>query len=233
MDWVTYEATQWTGTGREETAPCCVVGKRLLDLALALLALIFCAPLFALLALLVRVRLGRPVFFRQERPGLHGRPFTLIKFRTMTDGRDEAGNLLPDHDRMTPLGRLLRGTSLDELPELYNVLKGEMSLVGPRPLLLRYMPYFSESERVRFEVMPGITGWAQIHGRNGSPWDERFADDIWYVENQSLYLDLRIIAHTLLQVLRRQDVEPDPGLAVIALDEERREQFVVSASAAG
>jgi lipopolysaccharide/colanic/teichoic acid biosynthesis glycosyltransferase len=233
MDWGTYEATQWTGAEQEETESYRGTGKRLLDLGLTLLGLILSAPLFALLALLVRVRLGRPVLFRQERPGLHGRPFTLIKFRTMTDERDEAGNLLPDHDRMTPLGRLLRSTSLDELPELYNVVKGEMSLVGPRPLLLRYMPYFSERERVRFEVMPGITGWAQIHGRNGAPWDERFADDIWYVENQSLYLDLRIIAHTLLQVLRRQDVEPDPGLAVIALDEERREQFTVSASVPG
>jgi sugar transferase EpsL len=233
MEWLTYEATQWTSAEREGMASYRAVGKRLLDLALTLLALLLCAPLFALLALLVRVRLGRPVFFRQERPGLHGRPFTLIKFRTMTDERDEAGNLLPDHDRMTPLGRLLRSTSLDELPELYNVLKGEMSLVGPRPLLLRYMPYFKERERVRFEVMPGITGWAQIHGRNGLPWDERFADDIWYVENQSLYLDLEIIAQTALQVLRRQDVQPDPGLAVIALDEERREQFAVSASVTG
>jgi len=190
-------------------------------------ALTLCAPLFALLALLVRTKLGRPVFFRQERPGLHGRPFTLVKFRTMTDDRDEQGNLLPDHDRMTPFGRLLRSTSLDELPELYNVLKGEMSLVGPRPLLLRYMPYFSEGERARFTVLPGITGWAQIHGRNGSPWDRRLADDTWYVKNQSLLLDLRIMVETVLQVLIRQDVEPDPHFAVGALDDERRERTAV------
>jgi lipopolysaccharide/colanic/teichoic acid biosynthesis glycosyltransferase len=227
MDWLTEKPTQWTRIERGEKAAYRAFGKRLLDLTLGLLALIVCAPLFALLALLVRIKLGRPVLFRQERPGLHGRPFTMIKFRTMTDDRDEAGNLLPDHERMTPLGRLLRSTSLDELPELYNVLRGEMSLVGPRPLLLRYMPYFEQHERVRFAVMPGITGWAQIHGRNGSPWDERFADDIWYAEHQSLLLDLRIMVETVLQVLKRQDVEPDPQFAVGALDEERGQRVAV------
>ncbi len=213
-----------------------VPGKRLLDLAMAIGGLILCAPIFALVALLVRIKLGRPVFFRQERPGLHGRPFTLIKFRTMTDERDEQGNLLPDHERMTRLGRLLRSTSLDELPELINVLKGEMSLVGPRPLLLRYMPYFTARERLRFETLPGITGLAQINGRNTAPWEDRFARDVWYVEHRSLLLDIKILVHTLLQVLRCEDVEPDPGLAVMALDEERRRnggkaQMVASASA--
>jgi lipopolysaccharide/colanic/teichoic acid biosynthesis glycosyltransferase len=226
IDWLNQKPTQWNRIGRGKKATYLALGKRLLDLALTLPALILCAPLFALLALLVRIKLGRPIFFRQERPGLYGRPFTMIKFRTMTDDRDAEGNLLPDHERMTPLGRLLRSTSLDELPELFNVLKGEMSLVGPRPLLLRYMPYFMEHERVRFAVMPGITGWAQIHGRNGAPWDERFADDVWYVENQSLLLDLRIMVRTVLQVLRCQDVEPDPQFAVGALDEERRQRAV-------
>jgi sugar transferase EpsL len=153
---------------------------------------------------------------------LYGHPFTLIKFRTMTDERDEEGNLLPDPERMTRLGRLLRSTSLDELPELINVLKGEMSLVGPRPLLLRYMPYFTARERLRFETLPGITGLAQINGRNTAPWEDRFAHDVWYVEHRSLLLDIKILARTLLHVLRSEDVEPDPGLAVMALDEERR-----------
>ena len=199
-----------------------IAGKRVLDLVLSISALILCAPIFALVALLVRVKLGRPVFFRQERPGLYGQPFTMIKFRTMTDERDAQGNLRPDSERMTRLGRILRSTSLDELPELINVLKGEMSLVGPRPLLLRYMSYFTERERLRFETLPGITGLAQINGRNESPWDERFACDVWYVENQSLVLDLKIMAHTLLKVVRREDVQPDPELAVIALDQERQ-----------
>jgi lipopolysaccharide/colanic/teichoic acid biosynthesis glycosyltransferase len=199
-----------------------ISGKRLLDLALSISALILCAPIFALVALLVRIKLGRPVFFRQERPGLHGRPFTLIKFRTMTDERDEEGNLKPDSERMTRFGELLRSTSLDELPELINVLKGEMSLVGPRPLLLRYMPYFTPRERLRFESLPGITGMAQINGRNEAPWEDRFAFDVWYVENQSPLLDCKIMAHTLFQVVRRQDVQPNPGLAVMALDQERQ-----------
>jgi sugar transferase EpsL len=197
-------------------------GKRLFDLTLATVALILCAPVFALVAILVRLKLGSPLLFRQRRPGFHGQPFTLVKFRTMTNECDDQGNLLPDQERMTSLGKLLRNTSLDELPELWHVLKGEMSLVGPRPLLMRYMPYYSDRERKRFEALPGITGWAQINGRNDLPWDERFACDVWYVENMSLLLDLKILALTLLKVLRCESVQPVPEATVIALDKERR-----------
>jgi sugar transferase EpsL len=222
MDWSIPGSRRWSSTRGQNTETGRVPGKRFLDLTLSISALILCAPLFALVALLVRIKLGRPIFFRQERPGLRGRPFTLIKFRTMTDERDGQGNLRPDSERVTRLGLLLRSTSLDELPELINVIKGEMSLVGPRPLLLRYMPYFTERESLRFEVLPGITGLAQINGRNESPWEERFAHDVWYVENQTLMLDVQILAHTLLKVVRREDVQPDPGLAVVALDIERQ-----------
>jgi lipopolysaccharide/colanic/teichoic acid biosynthesis glycosyltransferase len=222
MDWSIRKSRKWSSTEDQASRARQAYGKRFLDVALSVSSLILGAPVFALVALLVRIKLGRPVFFRQERPGLNGRPFTMIKFRTMTDERDEQGNLLPDSERMTRLGRILRSTSLDELPELINVIKGDMSLVGPRPLLLRYMPYFDERERLRFETLPGITGMAQINGRNESPWDERFAHDVWYVENQSLLLDVKILAHTLFKVLRREDVQPDPGLAVMALDVERQ-----------
>ena len=186
-------------------------GKRLLDLALTIPALILLAPLFALLALLVRLKLGPPVLFRQQRPGLFGQPFTIYKFRTMTDARDTQGDLLPPAERLTPFGRFLRSISLDELPELFNVLKGEMSLVGPRPLLMRYYPYFTDTERARFLVRPGITGWAQIHGRNTVPWDERFAYDVWYYENYTLFLDIKIGLMTIGKVLKREDINPDPN----------------------
>jgi sugar transferase EpsL len=230
LDWAIFRSARGGSVDEGHTLTRRIPGKRLLDLALAIVGLILCAPIFALVALLVQIKLGWPVFFLQERPGLHGRPFTLIKFRTMTDERDEAGNLLSDSERMTRLGRLLRSTSLDELPELINVLKGEMSLVGPRPLLLRYMPYFTTRERLRFEALPGITGLAQINGRNAAPWEDRFALDVSYVEQRSLLLDVKILAYTLLQVLRRKDVQPDPGLAVMALDEERRRTVSASAS---
>ena len=186
-------------------------GKRLLDLALTIPALILLAPLFALLALLVRLKLGPPVLFRQQRPGLFGQPFTIYKFRTMTDARDTQGDLLPPAERLTPFGRFLRSISLDELPELFNVLKGEMSLVGPRPLLMRYYPYFTDTERARFLVRPGITGWAQIHGRNTVPWDERFAYDVWYYENYTLFLDIKIGLMTIGKVLKREDINPGPN----------------------
>lgn len=168
---------------------------------------------------------GGPVLFRQSRPGRDGRVFTLLKFRTMSEARDAVGELLPDEARVTRAGRLLRRTSLDELPELINVLKGEMSLVGPRPLLLRYQPYFTGEERLRFTVRPGITGWAQVHGRNNLPWDERLALDVWYVQNQSFLLDLKILLHTLLQTLRARDVQVVPNLTLRDLDEERRERI--------
>jgi lipopolysaccharide/colanic/teichoic acid biosynthesis glycosyltransferase len=197
-------------------------GKRWFDLALALPGLILLTPLILVLAGLVRWRLGTPVFFRQQRPGRRERPFTLIKFRTMTDDRDASGNLLPDVQRLTPLGRFLRASSLDELPELFNVLKGDMSLVGPRPLLMRYLPYFSAVERRRFEVRPGITGWAQVNGRNEVAWDDRLALDVWYLDHCSLAQDLRILGVTLVKVVRRDHVHPDSHGVETCLDEERR-----------
>jgi lipopolysaccharide/colanic/teichoic acid biosynthesis glycosyltransferase len=189
-----------------------VVGKRLLDLALALLALVVLAPLYALLAALVRRTLGAPVLFRQQRPGYRGQPFTLVKFRTMTEARDAQGNLLPDAERLTPLGRFLRSTSLDELPELWNVLRGEMSWVGPRPLLMRYLERYTPEQMRRHEVRPGITGWAQVNGRNAISWSDKFALDVWYVDHVSLWLDLRILALTAWKILRREGVSA-PGQA--------------------
>ena len=182
-------------------------GKRALDLVASILALLLLAPALLLLALLVRLKLGAPVLFRQARPGLGGKPFTLYKFRTMTDARDAAGRLLPDAERLTPLGRFLRSTSLDELPELFNVLKGEMSLVGPRPLLVEYLPYYSATEQQRHSVRPGITGLAQINGRNNLFWDARLAHDVEYAENISLHLDLCVLVSTVATVLRRQGVQ--------------------------
>lgn len=196
--------------------------KRGSDLLLAVIALLVLSPLLLVVALFVRVFLGGPVFFRHVRPGLNEIPFRLYKFRTMTDARDESGHLLPDGQRLTPLGKFLRRCSLDELPELFNVIKGDMSLVGPRPLLLQYLPYFTEKEKLRHSVKPGITGWAQIHGRNFVPWDERLALDVWYVENYSLGLDLLIMFKTVLFVLGGRGVSPDPDLVETNLDDERR-----------
>jgi lipopolysaccharide/colanic/teichoic acid biosynthesis glycosyltransferase len=187
------------------------LGKRLLDLALTIPALILLAPLFALLAFLVRLKLGSPVLLRQVRPGLHGQIFTLLKFRTMTDARDADGNLLPDSERLTRLGRFLRKTSMDELPQLWNALKGDMSLVGPRPLFVKYLPYYTERERRRHNVRPGITGLAQISGRNQILWDERLELDVQYVENQSFALDLYILLKTVWKVVARSDIVEAPG----------------------
>jgi lipopolysaccharide/colanic/teichoic acid biosynthesis glycosyltransferase len=187
-------------------------GKRLLDAALASTALVLLAPLFGAVALLVRWRLGRPVFFRQVRPGWQGRPFTLIKFRTMRDLRDAAGQPLPDRERLTALGLRLRAWSLDEAPELINVLRGEMSLVGPRPLLMQYLARYTPEQARRHEVRPGLTGWAQVNGRNRLTWEEKFALDVWYVDHLSLGLDLMILARTLAAVLARTDVQ-QPGSA--------------------
>lgn len=185
--------------------------KRLFDLLISLLALLLLSPLLGLLALLVGVKLGLPVFFCQQRPGLHGQLFILYKFRTMTVVRDKQGNLLSDSERLTKLGRFMRRTSLDELPELWNVLKGDMSLVGPRPLLQEYLPYYTQREQLRHTVRPGITGWAQINGRNLVKWDERLEMDVWYVENMTIWLDLRILVETILKVLVRKDVVDAPG----------------------
>ncbi len=180
--------------------------KRMTDLALATLAIVVLAPVIAVLFVLVRRKLGSPAVFRQMRPGLGGRAFEMVKFRTMTDARDASGQLLPDAQRLTPFGAWLRATSLDELPELWNVLKGEMSLVGPRPLLMSYLPLYTNEQARRHEVRPGITGWAQINGRNGLSWAEKFAHDVWYVDNRSVMLDARIVVATVATVLRRDGV---------------------------
>jgi sugar transferase EpsL len=189
-------------------------GKRLLDLALTIPAMILLTPLFAILALLVRLKLGSPVLFRQQRPGLNGQPFTLFKFRTMTNTRDDQGNLLPDEDRVTSFGQFLRSTSLDELPELFYVLKGEMSLVGPRPLLMRYLDRYTPKQMRRHEVRPGITGWAQVNGRNDISWEERLGLDVWYADHQSLWLDLKIIGLTFWKALKREGIS-QPGRATM------------------
>jgi lipopolysaccharide/colanic/teichoic acid biosynthesis glycosyltransferase len=188
--------------------------KRFFDILISVLVLLLLFPVLVLLALLVRFKLGTPILFRQQRPGLNGRQFTLIKFRTMTDRRDAAGNLLPDADRLTPFGKFLRASSLDELPELLNVLKGEMSLVGPRPLLMQYLPLYTPEQMRRHEVRPGITGWAQVNGRNALTWEEKFALDVWYVDNHTFWLDLKIIFLTLWKIIGREAIN-QPGQATI------------------
>jgi sugar transferase EpsL len=183
--------------------------KRCFDIAIAGVALILLAPLIAAVALAVRWKVGAPALFRQMRPGLNARPFRMIKFRTMRDAYDAKGAPLPDAQRITPLGRFLRSASLDELPELWNVLKGDMSLVGPRPLLMDYLPLYSAEQARRHEVRPGITGWAQVNGRNALSWEEKFAFDVWYVDNRSFALDLKILWRTLLAVFARQGISND------------------------
>lgn len=188
--------------------------KRLVDLIGAGAALCVLSPLLLVTALLVRLKLGRPVLFRQPRPGLGGRAFTLYKFRTMRNAFDRKGTPLPDGQRLTALGRFLRASSLDELPELWNVLRGDMSLVGPRPLLMEYLPLYSAEQARRHEVRPGITGWAQVNGRNSQSWSDRFALDVWYVDNRSLVLDLRILLMTVAKVLTRDGIN-HPGHATM------------------
>jgi len=180
--------------------------KRLFDAILAALALIALALPLLILAGLIRRNFGSPVFFRQARPGLHGQPFDMIKFRTMNDGRGGDGALLPDSERLTSFGRFLRSTSLDELPELWNVLLGDMSLVGPRPLLIEYLPLYTPEQARRHEVRPGITGWAQVNGRNAISWEEKFALDVWYVDNQTFWLDIKILWLTIKKVLVRDGI---------------------------
>jgi sugar transferase EpsL len=180
--------------------------KRALDIVGATTALFLLSPVLAAVAVAVRMKLGSPIFFRQVRPGLHGQPFALVKFRTMVDARGADGKLLPDQERLPAFGRWLRSTSLDELPELWNVIKGEMSLVGPRPLLMHYLPLYSAEQSRRHEVRPGLTGWAQINGRNAITWDEKLALDVWYVDHHSLTLDARILAATVESVFRRHGI---------------------------
>lgn len=187
-------------------------GKRALDLALAVPGLVLLSPLLGVVALFVRARLGSPVLFRQRRPGYCGRPFMVTKFRTMRDLRGSNGELLPDAERLTRFGRFLRSSSLDELPELWNVIAGHMSLVGPRPLLMQYLPRYSSEQARRHEVRPGITGWAQVNGRNALSWEQKFALDVWYVDHMSLWLDLRIIMLTLSIAIRREGIN-QPGQA--------------------
>lgn len=180
--------------------------KRLFDLLASAIGLLLLAVPLALLAWQVRRKLGSPVLFTQVRPGLHGKPFRMVKLRTMTDARDASGALLPDAQRLTPFGRFLRASSLDELPELWNVLRGEMSLVGPRPLLMEYLPLYSPEQARRHEVRPGITGWAQVNGRNAISWADKFALDVWYVDHRSLWLDARILWLTVRKVLVRDGI---------------------------
>jgi len=188
--------------------------KRPFDLLVVSIALVILSPLLLVLAILVWIFIGSPVLFRQQRPGLHGKPFTLLKFRTMTEARDAQGNPLPDAERLTPFGRFLRSTSLDELPELFNVLKGDMSLVGPRPLLMQYLERYTPEQARRHEVKPGITGWAQVNGRNAITWEQKFALDVWYVDHWSLWLDLKIIVLTAWKIFTREGIS-QPGQATM------------------
>jgi sugar transferase EpsL len=193
--------------------------KRAFDLLGAAAGLIALAPVLLLTALAVRLWLGSPVLFRQVRAGRHGEPFEMLKFRTMTDARDAAGALLPDAERLTEFGRWLRSSSLDELPELINVLRGEMSLVGPRPLLLEYLPHYSAAQARRHDVRPGITSWANVQGRNALSWERRLALDVWYVDHWSLALDLKILLMTVIKVLRREGISPEGQPTMPRFDE--------------
>ena len=183
--------------------------KRLFDIIASVSGLIFLSPVFLLLIYLIRKNLGEPVFFTQERPGKDGKPFKMIKFRSMRDAVDQDGNPLPDSERLTPFGKKLRATSLDELPELWNVLKGEMSLVGPRPLLMSYLPLYNEFQNRRHEMRPGVTGWAQVNGRNALSWDEKFAHDIWYIDHYSFWLDMKILFLTVKKVFIKEGISAE------------------------
>ena len=183
--------------------------KRVFDITVSVIVLILLLPVMPFVALLIRINLGSPVLFRQTRPGLHGKPFDMVKFRTMLNTSDKNGNLLSDDVRLTSFGKLLRTTSLDELPELWNVLKGDMSLVGPRPLLMEYLPLYNEEQMRRHNVRPGITGWAQVNGRNALSWENKFMLDVWYVNNRSLWLDSKILFMTVKKVLFRDGISAD------------------------
>lgn len=188
--------------------------KRLLDFILSLFAIIILSPVLLIVALLVRIKLGSPVIFKQKRPGLNEKIFTLYKFRTMTDAKDEHGNLLPDEIRLTKFGKLLRSTSLDELPELFNILKGDMSIVGPRPLLVRYLPLYNEHQKHRHDVRPGFTGYAQCNGRNAISWEEKFDLDVYYTKNLTLFMDIKIIIKTIKVVLFREGISSETSVTM-------------------
>jgi len=194
------------------SSPTVPLSKRIFDLFLTIPGLILISPILLVVAVLVRIAHGKPIFFTQVRPGFQGELFTVYKFRTMTDQRDEKGELLPDEQRLTSLGRFLRATSIDELPELFNVLRGEMSLVGPRPLLIQYLDRYNPEQARRHDVLPGITGWAQVNGRNALTWEDKFRLDVWYVDNWSLWLDIKILALTLWKVIKREGIS-QPGHA--------------------
>ena len=183
--------------------------KRILDITIASTALILLSPVYLIVAHKVKKNLGSPVLFRQVRPGLHGKPFEMIKFRTMKDALDAEGNPLPDSERLTPFGKMLRATSLDEMPELWNVIKGDMSIVGPRPLLMEYLPLYNAEQAKRHNVRPGITGYAQVNGRNAISWEKKFELDTWYVENQSLWLDFKIMLKTIKKVIAKDDISAE------------------------
>ncbi|SEI92237.1 Sugar transferase involved in LPS biosynthesis (colanic, teichoic acid) [Bhargavaea ginsengi] len=180
--------------------------KRVFDTIVSLVALVLLSPIIGITALLILKKIGSPVFFKQQRPGLLGKPFNVYKFRTMTDKRDEKGDLLPDDVRLTSFGKLVRKLSLDELPQLWNVLKGDMSFVGPRPLLMEYLPLYNEHQARRHEVRPGITGWAQVNGRNAISWEQKFDYDVWYVDNQSFWLDIKILLMTVIRVFKSEGI---------------------------
>ena len=188
--------------------------KRFLDIVLSLLALILLSPIILILFILVRIKLGKPAIFKQERPGKNEKIFTLYKFRTMTDEKDEEGNLLPDEKRLTKFGRILRSTSLDELPELFNILKGDMSIVSPRPLLVEYLSLYNKEQKRRHEARPGLTGLAQVSGRNNLDWDEKFKEDVYYVDHISLWKDIKIIFKTIEKVIKREDISADGSATV-------------------
>lgn len=188
--------------------------KRILDFILSLIALVILSPIILVIAILVRIKLGSPVIFKQKRPGLNEKIFTLYKFRTMTDAKDENGNLLPDNIRLTKFGKILRSTSLDELPELFNILKGDMSIVGPRPLLVKYLPLYNKSQKHRHDVRPGFTGWAQCNGRNALSWKEKFDLDIYYVNHVSFFIDVKILFKTIKIVLLREGISSDTSVTM-------------------
>lgn len=195
--------------------------KRAIDVALSFLVIIVLSPVMFIVAILVRIKLGTPVIFKQERPGLHGNIFTLYKFRTMTDAKDQNGRLFPDEDRMTDFGRRLRAASLDELPELFNILKGDMAFVGPRPLLVKYLSRYSQRQNRRHEVMPGLTGYAQINGRNSLSWEERFEMDIWYVDHINFILDVKILFKTVSIVLKKDGINSETSATMEEFKGER------------
>ena len=200
------------------------IGKRFLDLLLSSVAIVLLSPVFLVTAILVRIKLGSPVLFHQERPGLHEKIFTLCKFRTMTDARDASGELLPDSERLTKFGKLLRSTSLDELPELFNIWKGDMSIIGPRPLLVSYLPWYTEEERLRHTVRPGLTGLAQVSGRNFLDWDSRLSKDVEYVKNLSFAMDIKVLVKTVTVVFARDEVAEDTSVSEGNLAEIRKKR---------